>query len=221
MFTMSSDIIVLGFIAGFILYRLYLILGQKDSDGDVSEIPKRNNISGIIDISAMVKTTPEETSPLSETEINLTSGFEKVMTKVRTIEEGFSLEKFLNGAKNAFEIILVSFADNDRKTLESLLDKKTYKQFISEIDGRAKNKVTLNITLVSLPIVEIKNITLKGKNISIDVFYQSQQITLLKDQKGKIIEGDVSQVDDVKDTWTFNKELNSGNSWRLVKVTDS
>ena len=221
MFTMSSDIIILGCIAGFILYRLYLILGQKDSDGNISEVTKRKNFTGVIDISAMVKTTPEEPTPLSAEEINLTSGFEKTMAKVRAVEEDFSLEKFLNGAKNAFEMILIAFADNDRQTLESLLDSKTYKQFISEIDDRIKNKVTLNITLVSLPKVEIKDIKLKNKTIFIDVFYHSQQITLLKDKENNIIEGDVSQVDDVKDTWTFSKELNSENHWRLIQANAS
>lgn len=221
MFTMSSDIIVLGFIAGFILYRLYLILGQKDNDGDISETNKKNTFAGVIDISDIVQTTPEDNPALSPEEENLASGFEKTVAKIREIEKGFSLEKFLNGAKNAFEMILTAFADNDRQTLESLLDEKTYKQFIHEINSRIKNKITLSITLVSLPKVEIKDIRLRNKTISIDVFYHSQQITIQKDEKGNIIEGDVSQVDDIKDTWTFSKELNSTNQWRLIEASSS
>lgn len=217
----SADIIVLGFIAGFILYRLYTTLGRKDNDGNLHPTTKKNNLSGIIDISSMVKTIDEPSYKLSSIEISLRDGFEDVVDKIMKIEENFSLEKFLNGAQKAFEMVLTAFAENDRQTLENLLDKSTYKQFISEIDKRIRNKVTLNLTLVALPKVEIKDINLRNKRLSIEVFYHSQQINLLKDDKGNIIEGDVSQIDNVEDTWTFSKELNSNQDWKLVKVNVS
>lgn len=214
----SADIIVLGFIAGFILYRLYTTLGRRDDDGNLHSTVQKNNLSEVIDISSIVKTVNEPSSNLSPAEISLSAGFEDIISKIRKIEDNFSLEKFLNGAQKAFEMILTAFAENDRKVLENLLDKNTYKQFISEIDKRIKNKVTLNLTLVALPKVEIKDIKLKNKTLSIEVFYHSQQINLLKDNKGEIIEGDVSQIDNVEDTWTFSKELNSNQDWKLVKV---
>lgn len=218
MLTASADIIILGLIAGFILYKLYTILGQRDDDGSSLELNQPNNI---IDISQIVKPVSEEPIVISETEAKLSTGFEEVISRIRTIDTNFSLEKFLNGAKNAFEIILTAFAENDRPTLENLLDENTYKQFIGEIDNRIKNGVTLNLTLVALPIVEIKDIQLNNKKITIEVFYQSQQITLLKNDKGEIIEGDVSQVDNVNDTWTFAKDLDLNNSWHLIKVNAS
>ncbi len=216
----SADIIVLGFVAGFILYRLYITIGRRDDDGNIQKTTQKNDFSGIIDISSMVKTVDEEPISLSPVEISLSVGFEEVIEKIRKIEENFSLEKFLNGAKKAFEMVLTAFAENDRQTLENLLDDNTYKQFINEIDKRIKNGVTLNLTLVALPKVEIKNIQLQNNKVSIDVFYHSQQINLLKNSAGEIIEGDVSQIDNVEDMWTFAKELNSGN-WLLVKVNAS
>lgn len=213
-----TDVIVLGFIAGFILYRLYITLGRKDDDG--SSQAKKNDFSGIIDISSMVKTVDETPIQLSPAEISLSTGFEDVIARVRKIEASFSLEKFLDGAKKAFEMVLTAFAENDRQTLENLLSNNTYKQFIKEIDKRIKNGITLNLTLVALPKVEIKDIQLRNNIVSIDVFYYSQQINILKNNKGEVIEGDVSQIDNVEDIWTFSKELNSSN-WLLVKVNAS
>ena len=214
----SADIIILGFIAGFILYRLYITIGRKDDDGSINSIMKKSDFSEIIDISSMVKTVDEQPIHLSPVEIGLSAGFEDVVARVRKIEANFSLEKFLDGAKKAFEMVLLAFADDDRQTLENLLDNNIYKQFTSEIDKRIKNGVTLNLTLVALPKVEIKNIQLRNNILSIDVFYHSQQISILKNKTGEIIEGDVSQIDNVEDMWTFAKELGSGNNWQLVKV---
>lgn len=216
--TIPTDVIFLGLIAGFILYKLFTILGQKDDDG--SNNPK-TYVNNIIDISDKVSTAPEAIPSFSETEHKLSKGFETVITQIRSIDPGFSLEKFLKGAKNAFEMVLTAFAENDRNTLEQLLNKETYELFTKEIDTRIKNGVQLNLTLVALPVVEIKSIELKKNIVSINVFYQSQQITLLKNNDGEIVEGDVSQVDNVNDTWTFNKELNSKNNWQLIRVSSS
>lgn len=216
------DIVILGFIAGFVLYRLYITIGRKDDDGNISSVNKKSDFSEVIDISSMVKAVEEEQPiHLSPVEIGLSKGFEDTVARIRKIEANFSLEKFLNGAKKAFEMTLTAFAENDRETLDNLLDAKIYKQFVSEIDKRVKKGVVLNLTLVALPKVEIKDIELRNNIVSIDVFYHSQQITILKNTSNEIIEGDVSQIDNVEDMWTFSKELGSGNPWLLVKVNES
>lgn len=210
------DIIILGFITGFILYRLYITIGKKDDDGNI-HYANKDNISNIIDISSMVKVEEEAEAP-SANEIALSTGFEEVVESIKKIDATFSLEKFLEGAKKAFEMVLTAFSENDRETLENLLDDKIYKQFTSEIDKRIANNVSLNLTLVALPEVKIKNITLNNKTVSISVFYHSQQITILKNSAGDIIEGNTTDIDNVEDFWTFSKDLNAKNNWLLVEV---
>ncbi len=215
----SPDIIILGLIAGFILFRLYTIVGRRDDDGSELTTKNRNNdFNNIIDISSMVKTVEEDPVHLSPVETELAKGFEETVANVRKIEPNFSLQKFLDGAKSAFEMVLSAFADDDRATLKNLLSDDVYKQFTSEIDKRIKNKITLSLTLVALPNVKIKAIELKGNYLSIDVFYESQQINLIKNDQGEIIEGNSSQIDYVEDTWGFTKELNGRNNWKLVEV---
>ena len=101
------------------------------------------------------------------------------------------------------------------------MNSEVYKQFIKEIDKRLENNVNLALTLVSLPIVEIKNIQLNEKQVLIDVFYMSQQITLLKNDKDETIEGNPSQIDNVEDIWRFAKQLNSRENWLLVNVNNT
>lgn len=211
------DIIILGFITGFILYRLYITIGKKDDDGNIHRTNKDNDINNIIDISSMVKVEEEPTAP-SANEIALSAGFEEVVEDIKKIDANFSLEKFLEGAKKAFEMVLAAFSENDRETLENLLDDKIYKQFVSEIDKRIANNVNLSLTLVALPEVKIKDIKLNRKTVSICVFYNSQQITILKNAAGDIIEGSTTDIDNVEDLWTFSKDLNSKNNWLLVEV---
>lgn len=217
MFTVSPDILILGFVAGFILYRLFSILGRRDNDGDISISTQEDINKNMIDISAITKAEDSKIDIASQ-EKDIAPEFEVILEEIRKLDPVFSLRKFLDGAKLAFEMIIEAFAANDRDTLKELLDKNTYKQFEKEIELRIENKITLDLTLVALPVVKIKNINLIGKEVTIDMLYESQQITLLKDQKGNIVEGDSSQIDHIEDFWSFSKELNAAEDWKLVKV---
>jgi predicted lipid-binding transport protein (Tim44 family) len=220
MVSFSPDIIILGLIAGVILFRLYTVLGRKDDDGNVLSNRKNASFKNIIDISSTVK-TEDPVVDLSVLEKDIAPEFEEVLVKIRKIDSNFSLQKFLDGAKTAFDMVLTAFANNDRETLKLLLGDAAYKQFIGEVDKRLANKVKFELTLVSLPMVEIKDIQLRNNKVSIDVLYGSQQINLLKDEKGDIIEGDVSQIDYIEDTWQFVKDLNGKANWKLVNVNAS
>lgn len=212
----SADLIILGFIAGVILYRLYTILGKKDDDGAIITFNQEKDLNNVIDISANAKV--EEAENILNIEKDLSQGFEDIVSNIKKIDPNFSLQKFFNGAKKAFEIILIAFADNDRETLKNLLNDEVYKKFSLEIDGRIKNSVKLSLTLVAVPLVEIKAIKLEGSKVSIDILFNSQQITILKNQAGEIVEGSHSQIDNVEDFWTFSKTLNSRETWILVDV---
>ena len=217
MFTVSPDILILGFIAGFILFRLFTILGRKDNDGNISTPVKAKVFKDMVDISA--ETTLEEGKiDLAIDEKDIAPEFEKVIKEIRREDPKFSLKKFLDGAKVVFEMIIEAFASNDRDTLKKLLDTNTYKQFEKEMDNRVQNKITLDLTLVALPVIKIENIAFSNKKVTIDMLYESQQINLLKDSKGNIVEGDSSLIDHIEDFWTFSKQLNSKENWLLVKV---
>ena len=212
---MPADILLLGFIAGFILYKLLSILGKKDDDMNMPiNINKQRDI---IDISSTSKEEAIEDLSVIEKDL-VPQAFVKVVEQIRVVEPDLSLQKFLDGAKAAFEMILNAFAQNDRDTLKSLLDGNTYKQFTSEIDKRLKNNINLDLTLVAILETKIENIELVGKKILIDVFFKSQQINLLKDDKGIVVEGNPSQIDNMEDVWTFVRALRSGPEWQLVKV---
>ena len=54
------------------------------------------------------------------------------------------------------------------------------------------------------------------------VLFESEQIKVLKDKEGKIIDGDQKKSILVKDLWTFEKEIPSKNlNWILVETSDA
>ena len=70
----------------------------------------------------------------------------------------------------------------------------------------------------------MENITIEKANIkdgiaNIVVKFVSEQINLLKNAAGEIIEGDENFVQKITDVWTFEKDINSPSKvWLLVST---
>ena len=56
----------------------------------------------------------------------------------------------------------------------------------------------------------------------VSVLFETEQIKVLKDKKGKIIDGDHENTILVKDLWTFEKEIKSKDiNWKLVETSNA
>ena len=189
------DIILLAIIAGFIILRLRGILGrrtghEKKDFGDL--FGKKVTQSG------------------SEKKVvNLSSG------KL----DNAAKEQFIKGAKEAYEMIITSFAEGDKKALKPLLNKKIFQNFSDEIDYRKKENLKSELTFVGVKSAEIKNFEKKDNNYTFTVNFVSEIITCKKDKNNKVIEGNPDIIKTVKDVWKFSKNMWSSNpNWYLVET---
>ena len=58
--------------------------------------------------------------------------------------------------------------------------------------------------------------------LHISVKFNSEQVQVLKDLKGKIIEGDNNQILTIIEKWTFSKNLKSKDpNWTLEKIEET
>ena len=70
--------------------------------------------------------------------------------------------------------------------------------------------------------IQIKKISILKEFIRISVFFESEQVKVLKDRKGTIIDGDDDKTILVKDIWTFEKKIQSTDlNWKLVETSNA
>lgn len=209
------DIIFLAFIAAFIGFRLYNALGRKDFEhGNVVHHPAAPP--------KVIETSYVEIKPAtddSQLEEKFGIKLAEKIREIRKIDPSFTVESFLSGAKKAFEIIVKAFSNLDKATLKPLLSKEVYNSFSLEIDSRAQSQQIQETTLVAIPLSSIKEIILSQKYVRIAVQIVSEQVHIIKDKKGVIIEGDPSQIDRIEEIWTFGRDLTSQNpNWELLET---
>lgn len=218
MITSYFDIIVLLVVVVIIYQKLKSLLGTRPEGVENSKIAEEN-AARIFDI-IMKEAEKQSQNNITEEkleikEVNL-SDTEKALRKI----PGFDQEMFLTGAKRAFEIILEAFNKGDIETLEMLVNKNLLKKFQDIIEKRHAEGITSETDFIGFDKAEIIDAKVSKNDIAkITVDFISQQVNLLKDAAGKVIEGDDQYIQSINDKWTFEKALTSTNpNWMLVST---
>lgn len=223
-----ADIIILALIAGFVVLRLRATLGQKTGhmprpfDPDAASREKEEPDMPLVQISeksarAREKEmdTPALDSPLLE---KLTDSDREAVSAIQRQDAQFTLTHFLRGAGMAFEMVLDAFQKNDRNTLKMLLSPALFDSFSAELDRRSEEPDRVQeTTLLALDSSEILSVSLNKNNAVLRVRFVSEQVTVVRDKKGEIVEGDPSDAQRVQDEWTFERDITSRNpNWTVI-----
>lgn len=189
------EIGVLAFIAGFVLFRLYVTLGRRT--GAERPEPRPQPVG----------------APLSRAEPGLTpqvapsgptQGGEGLMAIVRA-DPNFDVDHFLTGARGAYELIIGAYAKSDVEALRNLLTPRVFESYSAAIAARGKDDP--GPELVRLKSAEMTEANLTGSVARVTVKFEAE-----------LAEGAVS-VRDAREKWTFERDVRSNDpNWRLGRV---
>lgn len=221
-----ADIVILALIAGFILLRLRSVLGRRD-EGDQPNYfnkidpPSASHSAREPVVHAHEK--PAKTKPKEEPDAYLANlagaGAAGTLQEIKTKDPMFSATIFLQGARMAFEMVFDAFAKGDKSTLKMLLSDAIYEEFSREIEKREVDGNKTETTLVSVKAKDIAAAALDKNTARLTVKFESEQVTVVRDAEGKIVEGDPSEILHVSDEWVFERDVTSKNpNWKIIET---
>ena len=131
----------------------------------------------------------------------------------------FNKEGFVDGASNAYEMILKNYADGDLKPIKNIISKDVYSGFNEAINERkSKNKRLVN-ELIAFDKADIIEAKIERKSALLTVEFYSRIITYVTDENDQVIEGSKDNPVSVIDQWTFKKALKDKSpSWQLIST---
>lgn len=145
------------------------------------------------------------------------SALNSALKQILSVDKSFEAKPFLQGARSAYEMIVLAFAEGDKKALEALLSEEVFEGFVAAIDDREQRGEKIESTFVGIDKAEIVEAALKGTTAQVTVKIQSQLISATRDKDGEIVDGDPSKVTEVIDIWTFARDTASQDpNWKLV-----
>ena len=156
---------------------------------------------------------PEELTPVDTEEM---SELDKTLAEI----PNFSKVRFVDSAQQAFQVITEAFNNADVETLEMLVSKNILKKFQEVIEKRKGENISAETDFICFDKVEITKAEITAKGIArISVEFVSEQVNVLRDAEGNVIEGDENYIQNITDVWTFERALTSTTpNWILVST---
>lgn len=214
-------ILLLAMVAGFILFRLYTVLGRRTGNerppserfgrlGGATEPAKpADNVVLLPD-----RTTRTDPAPAPEDAVG------RALLAIKLADRSFDTDHFVEGARKAYEMIVTAFAHGDRSTLKPLLSDEVYGAFDQIIRDREAKQEKVEFTFVGFRDVKITAAELKNNVAEVTVSFSAQFISATTDGEGKLVDGDAKTVRDVTDVWTFERNVRASDpNWRLVATS--
>ena len=211
------EILVLAGIAIFLVLRLKNVLGTREGFEkpplQESSPSKNNRDFRVIDGGEDTDITDniDKKSPSAD-----------ALARMKKVDNGFSVNEFLSGARSAYEMILMAFENGDLKEVEVFLDADVQDAFQQVINTRAEKRLKVVAEFYGIRELSLKSADFdeKTKIAELSVAFTGELSSVVKNEEGEIIEGDAKQVKRQKDTWTFSRDLTSTDpNWLLVATS--
>jgi predicted lipid-binding transport protein (Tim44 family) len=217
-------------LAVFIFLRLRSVLGQRTgSERPPYERAARDMLPGkgdgnVVPIGRPAPDAPAAPAPapvapgerwanLAAPGTPLAQGLDAIALQ----EPGFDPQHFLSGARGAYEMIVLAFANGDRRALKDLLSQDVYDSFEAAIRQREASEHRTETRFVSIDKAELIGAELRERAAWLTVRFVSQMISVTRDKAGAIIDGNPEKVTDITDVWTFARDVSSRDpNWKLV-----
>ena len=211
----SLDIIILLVAVILIFQKLRSLLGTRPDTEITRTKISEESAAKIFDMIVKEAEKQQQTAVEKDSvpEENM-SDLDKTLVKI----PGFNKERFITGAKRAFEIIVTAFSKGDTETLENLVSKSLIKKFQEIIEKRRAEGISAETDLIGFDQAEITAAKISKNDIAkITVKFVSEQVNLLKNKDDEIIEGDENFIQNITDVWTFERCLTSPNARFISK----
>ena len=210
------DIIIFAAIAGFILFRLYNVLGRRTGHERTPPPPVAVD-AGKDNKDNIVRLAERDDDAAQVSTAGMDGPLAAGVTQVRIVDQEFDLDHFLAGARSAFEMILEAFAKGNLESARNFLADDVYRHFAGALAQSDSDGETRETDLISVASCEALEVGMEGRIAKVTVKFTSEQTHIVKDSEGRIIAGDPGEAVEIIDIWTFARDTRSRDpNWQLV-----
>jgi predicted lipid-binding transport protein (Tim44 family) len=195
------EFIILGVLAGVVLFQLYAVLGRKVGRGPATgALPQIEPAPADSRLAAF--TSAEPALPVSG------------VAALRARDATFDPAQFLQGARQAFQTIVKAFTEGDRATLRPLLAPAVMDGFETAMREREEAGRSETVEFLQPPRADLEAVTIVDDLARAAVRFLGELRDRTKDSAGESVHDRR-----IAEVWTFERNIKSRNpNWTLVYV---
>jgi len=219
------ELVVLVALAAVVLYRLKSVLGTRTGHEGTPEVLRRQAerqteqterpVAEIVPL----KDDRDDDEDEDPADAHLPEPSRAALAKIRSVEPGFDLEGFVDGARGAYEMVLMAYEEGDRDTLQSLLAPDVFQAFEQGIKAREAAGLRVEARFIGVREARVEEVAFEDDtNIAdVTVRFVGELITAVRDAENRVVEGDPNEIRRQTDSWTFSREMGSVDpNWLLT-----
>lgn len=209
------QLIVLAAIALFLIVRLKNVLGTRDG----FEGPPRSARSAPDPSDRQFEVVDD--GPDHDIADHVPEGSEAALAlaAMKQAEPSFSVNEFLQGARGAYEMILMAFERGKIDEIRDFLGPEVRETFEQVIASRAAQGLTVEAEFLGVHNTSLVDARFtEGPGIAeITVRFVGELTSVVRNSEGEVVGDAQAQAKRQKDTWTFERMMGSDDpNWRLV-----
>ena len=147
----------------------------------------------------------------------------RALAAMKLAEPSFSVSQFLQGARGAYEMILMAFEKGELDRIRPFLSDDVEASFAEVIADRESKGLTIEANFVGLKEMALQEATFDTTSGfgEITVRFVGEITSAVRDKAGEVVEGDPKTVKRQRDVWTFARKMGAADpNWQLVATGD-
>lgn len=143
----------------------------------------------------------------------------RALAAMKQVEPDFSVNTFLQGARGAYEMILMAYERGDIDTVRPFLAPEVQDSFSEALAQRAAQGLTIEANFVGLAEMALQDATFDrdSREAEITVRFVGELTSVVRNANGDIVEGSPTSVKRQRDAWTFGRRMGAADpNWQLV-----
>lgn len=143
----------------------------------------------------------------------------KALAEMKKMDGSFKVGEFLEGARGAYEMILMAFENGDLSTVDAFLSDDVRESFAAVIRERELQGLHVDATFVGVREVRLMKAVFVPQTSEGDVTvrFVGELTSVVKNKSGEIVEGSPTDIKRQRDDWTFSRVMGTDDpNWQLV-----
>lgn len=214
------QLLVLAGIAIFLIIRLRSVLGTREGfekppipKDAVDRLERRRDFEVIeggtdYDIADNVPEGSDMAEPLAA---------------MKRVDPAFNVGEFLQGARQAYEMILMAFERGEMADILPLLSQDVYEALSTVVDQREAEGLTIEAEFVGVRDIALTDVEFDEatNEANLTVKFTGELTYQVRDRGGDVIEGNANEIKRQKDVWTFQRVMGTDDpNWKLVATDE-
>lgn len=147
----------------------------------------------------------------------------KALAAMKKAEPSFQVGPFLQGARGAYEMILMAFEKGELDRIRPFLSDDVEASFAEVIGAREAEGLSIEANFVGLKEMALQEATFDTTSGfgEITVRFVGELTSAVRNKAGEVVEGDPKTVKRQRDVWTFARKMGAADpNWQLVATGD-